>query len=532
MRRLWRTTLWPALGAVPLGVKIMGIVVFPMLIMGGAALLYVRNEILDLARPAPIYDDLYTLLTPRLALILGALTAVGIALALGLSYVLVRPLRQLLTVIRRVEGGNLSARVSVWAPDEIGQVQGAFNRMTGELEQSLNTLARRNDELAGLDVLSEWIALNQDLDRVLEAALDRIMGLLESDAGSLYLLEPDGAYLRQRVVRGQLSEALTTATRRLDIDDTPMRQALLQQRPVALDDVSAAPELPAETAAALREAGFAAWAAAPLLARGQVIGAISLARRANRPFGADDLRLLGVVGNVIGTGVANAQLVGDLRRTETELRWALQKSVQAQEEERRRLARELHDEAGQALTAILIRLQTLQTESDPETVTSRIEGLRLLTMQTLDDLRRLSMDLRPAALDSLGLLPTLRWYIDECARGADLSITFYSPDDLERLPTEIEVALYRIAQEALTNAIRHSGARTIDVLLERQPRAMWLTIADDGRGFDPAAAGQNGLGLIGIRERVGALNGTLTLETGPGAGTRLAVQIPLEEVPL
>jgi len=296
--------------------------------------------------------------------------------------------------------------------------------------------------------------------------------------------------------------------------------------------VSAAPELPAETAAALREAGFAAWAAAPLLARGQVIGAISLARRANRPFGADDLRLLGVVGNVIGTGVANAQLVGDLRRTETELRWALQKSVQAQEEERRRLARELHDEAGQALTAILIRLQTLQTESDPETVTSRIEGLRLLTMQTLDDLRRLSMDLRPAALDSLGLLPTLRWYIDECARGADLSITFYSPDDLERLPTEIEVALYRIAQEALTNAIRHSGARTIDVLLERQPRAMWLTIADDGRGFDPAAAGQNGLGLIGIRERVGALNGTLTLETGPGAGTRLAVQIPLEEVPL
>ena len=163
MRRLWRTTLWPALGAVPLGVKIMGIVVFPMLIMGGAALLYVRNEILDLARPAPIYDDLYTLLTPRLALILGALTAVGIALALGLSYVLVRPLRQLLTVIRRVEGGNLSARVPVWAPDEIGQVQGSFNRMTGELEQSLNTLARRNDELAGLDVLSEWIALNQDL---------------------------------------------------------------------------------------------------------------------------------------------------------------------------------------------------------------------------------------------------------------------------------------------------------------------------------------------------------------------------------
>ena len=104
-----------------------------------------------------------------------------------------------------------------------------------------------------------------------------------------------------------------------------------------------------------------------------MIGAISLARRANRPFGADDLRLLGVVGNVIGTGVANAQLVGDLRRTETELRWALQKSVQAQERSASPGA-QLHDEAGQALTAILIRLQTLQTESDPETVTSRIEG--------------------------------------------------------------------------------------------------------------------------------------------------------------
>ena len=142
-----------------------------------------------------------------------------------------------------------------------------------------------------------------------------------------------------------------------------------------------------------------------------------------------------MVGNVIGTGVAQGQLVGDLRRTETELRWALQKSVQAQEEERRRLARELHDEAGQALTAILIRLQTLQTESDPETVTSRIEGLRLLTMQTLDDLRRLSMDLRPAALDSSACCPRCAG-TSTSMRGADLSITFYSPDDLERLPTE------------------------------------------------------------------------------------------------
>ncbi len=532
MRRLWRTTVWPALGAVPLGVKIMGIVVFPMVVMGGAVMLYARDEILALARPAPIYDDLYALLTQRLALTVGVLAVAGIALALGLSYILVRPLRQLLDVIRRVENGDLSARVPVWASDEIGQVQGAFNRMTGELERSLGALARRNDELAGLDVLSEWIALNQDLDRVLERALDRIAGLMDSDVGTLHLLEPDGRFLRERVVRGQMSDALADASRRIRTGETPLRQALVQQRPVALDDVSAAPELPAETAAALRKEGFGAWASAPLVVRGQVIGTISLARRTNRPFGPDDLRLLGMIGNVIGTGVANAQLVADLRHKETELRWALQKSVQAQEEERRRLARELHDEAGQALTAILIRLHTLQSESDPETITSRIEGLRLLTMQTLDDLRRLSMDLRPAALDSLGLLPTLRWYIDQCARSTDLPITFYSPDDLERLPTEIEVALYRIAQEALTNAIRHSGAGAIDVLLERQPAAMWLTISDDGRGFDPAEAGHSGLGLIGIRERVGALDGTLTLETAPGAGTRLSVQIPLKEVPL
>ena len=529
MRRLWRTTIWPALGAVPLGVKIMGIVVFPMVVMGGAVMLYARHEILSLVRTASYYDELYALLTQRLALLLGVLTAAGMGLALGLSYVLVRPLRQLLDVIRRVEGGDLAARAPVWASDEIGQVQDAFNRMAGKLEQSLNALARRNEELAGLDVLSEWIALNQDLDRVLEAALDRILGLIEADAGSLYLLEPDGIFLRQRTVRGRLSEALKIATRRICIDDTPMRQALIQQRPVALEDVSAAPELPAPAVAALRQDGFMAWASAPLKVRGDVIGAINLGRRAHRPFDAGDLRLLGMIGNVIGTGVANAQLVADLRRKETELRWALQKSVQAQEEERRRLARELHDEAGQALTAILIRLQTLQTESDPETITSRVEGLRLLTMQTLDDLRRLSLDLRPAALDSLGLLPTLRWYIDQCARRTGLPITFFSPEALERLPIEIEVALYRIAQEALTNAIRHSEAGAIDVLLERQPTAMWLTVADDGRGFDPATSEHNGLGLIGIRERVGALNGTVTLETAPGAGTRLSVQIPLGE---
>jgi len=224
----------------------------------------------------------------------------------------------------------------------------------------------------------------------------------------------------------------------------------------------------------------------------------------------------------------NQRLIGELRDKETELRFALRRAVDVQEEERKRIARELHDEIGQALTSILIRLKSLQNITNLDVMTDRLDGIRYLASQTIEEMRRLSMDLRPAALDNLGILPALRWHIGQSMEQNQIEIQFTAPERMERLPPEVEIVLYRVAQEGLNNAIRHSQAKHIEVKLEHTPRFVWLSVSDDGQGFD-ADGLHRGLGLVGIRERVTLLNGQCGIESQRGSGARLWVEIPLTE---
>jgi signal transduction histidine kinase len=363
---------------VPLWLKIMGIVVSPLLLVSASMLVYIRQKVLSTLvqeEHIEVLPDLYPVLTGQAISAVLIAILLGVLLAYALSLILVRPLHQLLAVIQRVEAGDLSGRVQVWAQDEIGWVQAAFNLMTEKIERMQKALVDRNQQLT----------------------------------------------------------------------------------------------------------------------------------QAN---------------------LSNAQLLEDIQRKEAELRRALRRSVDLQEEERKRLARELHDEVGQALTSILIRLKTLQNERDMETIHGRLDGLRYLTSQTIEELRRMAMDLRPAALDNLGIVPALRWYAQQTAERTGLSVILLAPEKLERLPPEVELTLYRVAQEGVTNAIRHSQAREIEVALKRGPHAIWLSISDDGRGFDPSV--NRGLGLIGIRERMELLGGTCGLESALGAGTRLWIEIPRE----
>jgi len=220
------------------------------------------------------------------------------------------------------------------------------------------------------------------------------------------------------------------------------------------------------------------------------------------------------------------RLLTQLQKTEIELHRALRRAVEYQEAERKRISRELHDEIGQALTSILIRLKALQDETDMETIAERVDGLRYLTSESIEELRRLAVDLRPAILDHLGILPALRWYVQQLTEQADLPIQFNGPDKMERLPEAVELVLYRVAQEGLTNAIRHSHAAHIEVILEESPDALRLRVVDDGVGFDSQKL-DRGLGLLGMRERVELVNGKCGVDTMPGEGTCLWAEIPL-----
>ena len=211
----------------------------------------------------------------------------------------------------------------------------------------------------------------------------------------------------------------------------------------------------------------------------------------------------------------------------------LSQIIEAQENERRRISRELHDEIGQALTAIKFNLDMMDKELPQTllTVRGRLGDAKSLSSQTLTAMRQLSMDLRPTMLDELGLIPTLRWYIQNFSNRLNIDSQFQVIGFEEKLPPQIETAFYRIVQEALNNISKHAGANRVEIFFEHRDSTICASITDNGRGFDldrvyhPASPGR-GFGIIGMQERVSLLGGKMDIQSSPGRGTRIHIKVP------
>lgn len=203
--------------------------------------------------------------------------------------------------------------------------------------------------------------------------------------------------------------------------------------------------------------------------------------------------------------------------------------ILAQENERHRIARELHDSTSQSLTSLLVGLQNLKIAAADGSINEGVDDLRGVVRQTLDEVRALSWRLRPSTLDDLGLVSALRQYIDEYQERYGIQVDYTASGMRERLPAQIETALYRIVQEGLTNIARYAQTHIASVFLSCRGNVVRIIIEDNGVGFDPTTIqGNKSLGLQGIRERAGLLSGTLTIESQPGQGTSLFIEIPLE----
>jgi signal transduction histidine kinase len=235
-------------------------------------------------------------------------------------------------------------------------------------------------------------------------------------------------------------------------------------------------------------------------------------------FTDDDLRLA-------ETFASRAAVAVDL--SERVARDALRRVVAAQELERRRLARELHDETGQALASILLGLRGLETLPDPAKAHEMLADLRELTVATLRDVRRLAVDLHPKALDDFGLVSALERLLETWREQTGIAVELADRLGGEEPPPEAATALYRVVQEALTNVVKHASARHVSVLLTRKNGRLMAMIEDDGQGFDPHA-GSAGSGLDSMRERVRLLDGRFRIESSRnGSGTTLVVEVPL-----
>ncbi len=211
-----------------------------------------------------------------------------------------------------------------------------------------------------------------------------------------------------------------------------------------------------------------------------------------------------------------------LRRLEAERRRASSAALRAQEEERTRVARDLHDEVNQALTGVLLRLEATRESAPPE-LEAELAETRSLASQAMEELLSLARQLRPTALDDLGLKAAIAGQVEEIGR-RDISTSFVAEDDFSDLDGDVQLVVYRVAQEALSNAAQHSQAEAISVSLERHGSGVHLKVSDDGRGFSFAAAEQ-GLGIAGMRERALLVDGDVEIHSRPQEGTTVWLRI-------
>jgi len=272
------------------------------------------------------------------------------------------------------------------------------------------------------------------------------------------------------------------------------------------------------------------WMGVPLVSEGKVIGLCSLEKGKTGFFNQDQLKLTETLVSQAAVAIQNAWLFEQVRAGRERLQSLSRRLVEAQESERRFIARELHDEAGQALTSLKVGLRLLERDAhSPEDISSGVAELKRLTDEILNNLHRLAMALIPASLDQLGLVPAIRQHLSTISDKHGLMAQFENSGIEGRLPVEIETAIFRIVQEATTNVVRHSQATRVDVLLKQRGEQLILIVEDNGNGFDPLQTIQSDkMGIAGIRERAEMLGGELNVESTAGYGTIIFVEVPYE----
>jgi signal transduction histidine kinase len=371
---------------------------------------------------------------------------------------------------------------------------------------------RWSTQLESLNEVAAALVGELELGPLLQLVATRLRSLI--GAASVTIALPQGDRLRIEAAAGPDADSVLGMS--IPARSKTMR-VLERRRTERIDSVIDDPEIDQETARRLK---MQTAIYVPLVLRGDAIGVITAQDKEGTDprFSTEDVRLAEVFAQ-------RASVAVDLsRRVASD---ALRRVVAAQEQERRRLARELHDETGQALTSILLGLRTVEDARGEENMRAAVGQVRDLVRATLQDVRQLAVELRPKALDDFGLVAALERLTETFREQTGIALAFQSMLPAERLSPEVETALYRIVQESLTNIVKHARAGTVSITLGRKKHAVTVVVEDDGVGFEPARTREEGLGLIGMRERVALVGGRLNIESRPGAGTTFVVEVPV-----
>ncbi|HEY0160733.1 MAG TPA: MEDS domain-containing protein [Thermoanaerobaculia bacterium] len=393
----------------------------------------------------------------------------------------------------------------------------AIERKEAEDERA-SLLAQAETALAKLDAIeriTDTALGRMGLDDLLAELLARLRTTLQADQALVLLLDEPRTHLVVRAVDGFEYDRLATV--RVPLDAMLSGRAVREGKAMIFDSV-ADPHTHWTAAVGVL---LRAVIAAPLVVEGKIIGTVTVTSTVERKFGEEELDLLRVVADRVAPAIERSRLTETVRAGRERLEALSRRLLHAQEDERRRVAIELHDDLGQILTAIRLNLA-----SSPPNVAEAVESVD----RAMQSVRDLALDLRPAMLDDLGLPAALRWYADRFARQTGVD-THLAVEELPRVDSGVATASFRVVQEALTNVARHASAKNVWLSLRRSGGAVELVVRDDGAGFDVAAAsaraaGGASLGLIGMEERVSLAGGSLSVVSAPASGAEVRARFP------
>lgn len=416
-------------------------------------------------------------------------------------------------------------------------------RRSGRRMERLNEELRlATHELSLLLGLSNVLAASISLpDRLLTVLTEIVQSLSFPDAGMILLVNRHSNALEMQALAGFENSVTAGTTRQryqaaLDLGRqcVARQKAMCRHRDGCL--IEFLPEEVTERQKCREHSSPVQTISLPIAEQHRVIGSLVLDQagaNGGRSLSPEEFSLMAAATQQLGMSIENARLSEEAHERERRLSELLRQAVGAQEAERQRIARELHDSTGQSLTAVALGLRGMETMllADPSAASEQMRELQSFCTGALRELRRIIADLRPSQLDDLGLVAAVDWYVREFEERSDVSTKLVIKGDPFRLPSEFETVLFRIAQEALTNVARHARAAEAGVLLSFEPARVHLTISDNGRGFDPAEMIQRdqlaGWGLIGIQERALLLGGQCEIDSTPGGGTRIRVSVPV-----
>lgn len=369
-------------------------------------------------------------------------------------------------------------------------------------------------QLESLNEITAAMVSEVEPNKLLELVVTRLRELVDARLVAVFLPTVDGA-LELAAANGE--DAAEAIGFRLDVHRSKAGRAFSQGASIRVDSLLDDPEIDPElTRRFSARAGL--WV--PLLARGKAIGVLmALDRLEYDPrFSDADVRVAETFADRAAVAVDLSQRVA---------RDTVRRIIETQELERRRLARELHDETAQALTSILLGLKRIEDVAESQDARAALSALRGAVVAALQDVRRLAVELRPRVLDDLGLVAALERLTSGVSEQSGMAVELEANLGDARLPEEIETVLYRVIQEALNNVLKHAGAKHVSVVVSRKDGSVTAVVEDDGRGFVKPQSGDQGVGLLGMGERLALVDGRLTVESREGAGTTVVAEVPL-----